>query len=108
MTILRTRETWRRPYAPRVIESSNRLPPDQQENVRAAMHAMRLRCHGWDALAVAMRVSAKTLRNMSARRGRPTAGMAIRIARLAGVSAGDVLSGVFRRPGACLACGRHG
>ena len=52
------------------------------------------------------RVPCKQVENVCARNGKPSAGMAIRVARLARVSVFDVLGGVWPPEGACPHCGR--
>jgi hypothetical protein len=70
------------------------------------MRALRVRMGTWVAVGHAMGVSGKTIRNAMWHKQRPGTKFAVRIARLAGVPIGDVLSGAFPKPGACLMCGR--
>mgnify|MGYP000252187162 CR=1 FL=1 len=79
------------------------LTADEQARVRVALKFLRTRA-GWAALAKGTRMTRKALENVAY--GRPaTGGLAIRLARFAGVPVDDVLCGRF--PGdLCPHCGR--
>lgn len=111
MTVLRVKQTWKRekpakkPGAARPIEQ---LTPDEQTNVRKALRVLRTRYRTLLATAEALETSYGTIERVSRGRRKPTAGLAIRVARAAGVPVDDVLSGAFPEPGACPMCGRLG
>lgn len=82
------------------------LTAEERDHIRAAMRFLRARCGGtYEALAKAMRVKVTYLRD-AARRRTPNAGLAVRLARFAGVSIDDVIAGRFPPPGACPHCGQ--
>ena len=83
------------------------LTPEEQANVRRALVVLRQRLGSAVALAAALKVNPHTLHWYRQRRGRPTAGVAVRTARLAGVSVEDMLSGKWPVAGACPHCGRR-
>jgi hypothetical protein len=74
--------------------------------VRAAMKVLAIRFGSIAGVARAMGTTRRTLEHMLGRVGKPTAGLAVHAARLAGVPVDDVLSGAFPRPGTCPMCGR--
>ncbi len=78
------------------------LTAEEQKNVRLAMRYLRIRCGGVRALAKVLRVARSTVTSR-----RTTAGLAYRVARLAGVGVDDVLGGRFPPAGTCPYCG-HG
>jgi hypothetical protein len=63
-----------------------------------------MRQGGWKPLAKAIRGNVQTLQRMASRKS-PSAGLAVRLARLAGVPVDDVLCGRFPAPGTCAHCG---
>ena len=77
------------------------LTAEEQKNVRAALRFLRARCGGWRPVAKALRYSRATLQRASG----PV--LAFRIARIAGVSVDDVLSGKFPPAGVCPHCGQR-
>ncbi|MBI4021007.1 MAG: SWIM zinc finger family protein [Candidatus Aenigmarchaeota archaeon] len=81
------------------------LTAEERRNVREALRFLRTRSGGWKSLAKSLRCSWKTLANMASRQAL-TAGVAIRVARLAGVPIDDVLSGKYPPAGTCPHCGR--
>lgn len=107
MTILTERKVWKRAPVEREIRILG-LTAEEQDNVRAAMRVLRIRHGSWAALAKALGMSFKTLKLAVSKRGyrRPTPGLALHVARLAGVPMEDVISGAFPKPGACPMCGR--
>lgn len=82
------------------------LTTEEQENVRAALRVLKLRCGSLKALASAIRYSHITVRNMLGRQA-ISAGVAVAVARLAGVLVDDVLSGKFPPVGTCPYCGHR-
>ncbi len=80
------------------------LTAQEQRNVRAALRFLRVREGGLDRLAKLIRGKKDTLVRMGGRRP-PSAGLAVRLARLAGVPVDDVLCGRFPPPNSCPHCG---
>ena len=77
----------------------------EQANVKRALRVLARRVGGQRQLAAAMGIGYEVLHWSVQRRGHPTAGIALRAARLALVHVEDVLSGAW--PGAkCPTCGR--
>jgi hypothetical protein len=106
MTILRGPKAWHRERPKDETRRASDLTPEEQANVRRALLVLRTRLGGYEALAAALRVNAHTLRYYAKAKGRPSAGVAIRAARLAGASVDDVLAGKWPIAGACPHCGR--
>lgn len=107
MAILKEKEVRRKPRATRTVELVNDLTPEERTNVLAALQVLRVRFVDWVGVAKALGISHKVVQ-IAARNKKPSAGLAIRIARLAGVPVDDVLSGAFPKPGSCPMCGRGG
>lgn len=108
MTILRTREVWRRERGPRATSPSVELTDEERDNIRRAMRELCRRHGSAKALAKALRVSQRTTSRAMGERGKPTAAMAVRAARLAAVPLESVLSGAWPPRGPCPFCGRTG
>ena len=81
------------------------LTAEEQEHVRAALRFLRTRHGSLEELAKALLYKHRALENM-AYGGRPSAGLAVRLARLAGAPVDDVLGGRYPPPGTCPHCGR--
>jgi hypothetical protein len=81
------------------------LTHDEQERVRAAMRFLRVRSGGWKPLAKALGFKAHTVRHVKGREKNVSPTMALRVARLAGVSVDDLLVGRFPPERACPRCG---
>lgn len=81
------------------------LTAEEQANVRTALRFMRKRSGGWAPLARALRCTDSALLHVAGGKG-VGAGLAVRLARFAGVPVDDVLSGRFPAPGTCPHCGR--
>lgn len=108
MTILRERKTWERPRPVRETTPADELTADQEEYVRAALRFARVRYGAWKRLAKALGMKHFTLwQATQRRRRRPTAGLALRVARLVGVPVEDVLSGAWPKDGQCPTCWRQ-
>jgi hypothetical protein len=104
MTVLVKREVWRRPklLAP---GRTPELTDEERENVRTALRFLRVRHGSSRKLAAALGVNFTMLKRTAGPGGRPGAALALRAARLAGISVEDVLSGAW--PGdRCPHCGR--
>jgi hypothetical protein len=81
------------------------LSPEEQENGRRALRFLRFRAGGWKPMAAALGFTRKTLTNVSEKTKGVSVNLVFQIARMAGVSVEDVISGRFPPPGACLHCG---
>lgn len=81
------------------------LTESEQENGRCALRFLRFRAGGWKAMAIGLGFKKKTLTNVSEGDG-VSVNMVFRIARMAGVSVEDVISGKFPPRGTCPHCGR--
>ncbi len=81
------------------------LSEREQESVRIALRALRVRCGGWEPLAGALRLRHWTLQHVATGRS-VSAAMAYRVARFADVSVDDVLAGRWPGPNACPHCGQ--
>lgn len=103
MTILRTTKQWSRPSQRHRLED---LTPDEQGRVRAALVFLSRRFGSWEALAKVMNVKVGTACYSGGQNSKPSAGIALRAARAAGVPLEDILSGAFPPAGACPSCGR--
>lgn len=106
MTVLSKREVWRRP-AP--LAEVSPAPPDFSDeevaNIQAALRFLRTRL-GSVKLAKALHVNKATVARALGTRQRPSATVALRVARAAGVSVDAVLAGAWPKAGACPHCGR--
>jgi hypothetical protein len=104
MTILAKRSEWRIARPSNETRHSSDLTPVEQANAQAALRFLAKR-HGTLAnLTEVMRSKYGTVK--LAMRGRVSAGIALRTARVAGVPLEDVLSGAWPKAGACPHCGR--
>jgi DNA-binding phage protein len=99
---------WRKPRPANRTRRASDLTPEEQDHVKAALRVLRTRLGGTAKLAEALTMNAGTLSWMLSRTGKPSAGTALRAARLAGVSVEELLSGAWPRPGSCPHCGRGG
>ncbi len=80
------------------------LTAQEQGNVRSALRFLKTRYGGWEALSRAIRFKSSSLKMFAYGRV-PSASVALRLARIAGVPVDDVLAGRF--PPACPHCGRQ-
>jgi len=105
--VLTERKTWVQPHPSNTTRRSTDLTPEEQVNVRRALHVLRRRMGGWAALVKVLRVKTSTLQNHGSKRA-PSAAVAIRAARLAEVPVDDLLAGRWPNfaEGACPHCGR--
>ena len=87
---------------------SHGLTDDEATNVRRALRFLRMRAGSARKLAIALGVGTKAMENALVPRGRPSALLALRGARLAGVAVEAVLDGAWPPEGACPHCGRCG
>ncbi len=106
MAILRSRVEWKKDRPATETRRASDLTPEEQANVKRALRVLRTRLGSLTALATAIRVNPHTLHWHVQRRGKPTAGVALRAARLAGVPLEELLAGSWPVEGACPHCGR--
>jgi hypothetical protein len=104
MTILSKREVWRKPRPANQTRRSIDLTLEEQANVREALRFLARRLGDTSKLAKAMGAHRETVQR-PARGGVVSAGIALRAARIAGVSVEDVLGGAWPPAGACPHCG---
>lgn len=109
MPILTAKQTWKRAPNPKARKSRrelNRLLPVEEERVRVAMRVLRVRYGNWCRVADALGHHRVTVERVLNIRRTATPAFAMRVARLLGVSLGDVLSGAWPKAGECLMCGK--
>ncbi len=108
MAILQTKQVWKRPRTRKAWNSVNTLSLDEEAHVRRALIVLHAQHGEWTDLALVMNVHAENLlRLATSEKHHPTAGLALRAARIAGVPVEDVLSGEWPKPlpGPCPTCG---
>lgn len=100
MAILRERTRWRRKKVERKWARPDDLTPDEQDHVRRAIGHLYLWFGTWQALAAAMGIAPATLKlvMLKTRRRRPSAGYALRAAKVAKVRVETILSGRWPTP----------
>jgi hypothetical protein len=106
VTILRERYVWRAYRDPDSRRTSTDLTPNEQANVKRALRAMGRLFRSYARLALAMQAKHETVKDAAKDRGRVTAGLALRLARVARVSVETIIDGVFTPPDQCPYCGR--
>jgi hypothetical protein len=106
MTILVTTKSWRKPTVARARLGPDRLSPEEAANVRKALFYLRARQGGSLQLAEALGVSLSAVGRALLAKGQPSAGLALRAAKLAKQPIDALLSGAFPSEGACPHCGR--
>jgi hypothetical protein len=106
MAILRERVSWRKPRAANSTRRSTDLTPEEQANVRVALRFLRTRYGSWWRFAQAIDARWMTLRDRAGGRT-VSGGLALRVAKAAGVPVEDVLVGRWPIAGACPYCGRY-
>lgn len=95
------RTHWKRPKRPRPWANPNALTEEEGANVIAALWLVHSWWKRWGRVAELMGVSPGCLRRVVDKQTPPMAGLAIRVARLAGLSTDRVLEGRFRKPIKC-------
>jgi plasmid maintenance system antidote protein VapI len=85
------------------------LTTQEQAHVRATLRYLRARCGGrsWEPLGKALRLKADSLSKVAAGRRGVSAGLAVRVARLARTGIDDLLAGRSLPLGACPNCGHY-
>lgn len=76
--------------------------------MRVAIKVLKVRFGSNQKLAKQLGVSWGSLSHMLESKRQPSAGVAIRVARVAGASVDAVLAGDWPTPGMCPMCGRTG
>jgi hypothetical protein len=107
VAILRERTVWRKPRPANETRRSSDLTPEEQKNVKAALRFLAKRHGTKRVLAAAMGAAFATVATAMEPHRAVSAGIALRAARVAGVSVEDVLSGAWPIAGSCPHCGRH-
>ena len=79
------------------------LTSDERRHLGAALHNLRRAFGTWSCLADAMGVQEQLVKKAGAQRGSPA--IALRAARVGGMSVEAVLSGALSSAGRCEACG---
>jgi hypothetical protein len=80
------------------------LTAKEQANVRRALKFLRARIGTWESVASALHVHWSTLKSAKDK-GTVTASMAFRVARVAGATVDDVITGRYAPAGVCPHCG---
>jgi len=106
MAILRVAKVWRRPLAKGSKARLDDLDAEQRKNVMAALRAIIAELGDARAVARAIGVNDWTVRRVARGECKPSAGLAVRLAKLAGVSVEDVLSGRLAQERVCPSCGQ--
>lgn len=102
MAILTEKKSWTRPKkASRGIQ----LTPVERMNVKRALRAVRRRYGSSERLAAALGMSRTTVAQ-AAGNGRVSPELAFGVARVAGVSLGKILEGLWPEPRVCPMCGQ--
>ena len=104
MAILKERKTWRREPKPKRARGSS-LTPTEQENLALAIRFLFKRHGSWEVIAEATGFKSGTLATNNRRLLGP--GLAIHVARFAGVNVDDILFGKWPPPNTCWTCGQH-
>jgi hypothetical protein len=104
VAILTQRKTWRRPEPPRADRGAV-LSQQERLHVAAALVFLKRRYGSWADLAVAMDMRETTVAHGATSPRRIGPGVALRVAALAQVPAGEVLAGRWPAPGTCPICG---
>jgi hypothetical protein len=106
MTVLSAPVVWKKPRPATETRRSSDLTPEEQANARKAIRFLAIRLGGQAKLAKAMRATRATINLATSKRGKPSAGLALRAARVAGVGVEELLAGRWPVEGACPHCGR--
>ena len=81
------------------------LTDQEQDNVRSALHFLRVRTGGWAPLAKVLGFSSDTLVSVKKRKLGVSVNMAFQVSRLVMVPFDDLLAGKYPAPGTCPYCG---
>jgi hypothetical protein len=108
MTVLVGTKKWTKAKPTKRFRRPGELNPEEQACARVALGVLRVRHGSLAKVAKAMGIQEKTAVRAASERWNVSAAMALEIARLAGVTLDDVISGRFPEAGACPMCGRKG
>lgn len=99
---------WKRPRPPRsASRRPGKLTPEEEACTRGALKFLAVRHGGWKKLAARMGVNVYTLMSACLKKRRAVdPGIALEVARAAGVTIDDVLSGAWPAREACPTCGQ--
>jgi hypothetical protein len=99
---------WKRPPPPADAKRRpGKLTVEEQACARVALKALAVRYGGWTKLAKRMGASANTLQGAAFKKRRNVGpGVALEVARVAGVTFDDVISGRWPARDSCPACGQ--
>jgi hypothetical protein len=92
---------WKREKPPRQWTRPGELTPTENANVMDALWLVHAEHRPWSRVAMLLGVNYRYLRRITDGYQVPGPGMAIRVARLAGLSTDDVLAGDFDGPLGC-------
>jgi len=81
------------------------LTAKEQDHVRAAIRFLRVQFRTWEATANLLACRRNALHRVNAGSRGVTAGLAFRVARIAGVGVDALLSGAYPPAGVCPHCG---
>jgi hypothetical protein len=95
---------WKRERKSR--DGIEQLTPEERACIAVALRVLKVRHGSWKPVSKLLGVSVSLLQRAVGKGGRPSAGLAIRVARAAGVPVDDVLTGAFPVLGSCPMCGR--
>jgi hypothetical protein len=107
MAVLTERKSWRRPSPPKGSDRGAVLTNEERGHVAAALVFLKRRHGSWGELATVLDMREATLAGGATSPRRIGPGIALRVAALAQVPAGDVLAGRWPAPGTCPLCGGH-
>jgi hypothetical protein len=82
------------------------LDEKEQKHVRIALRLLWRRLDGWRNVANVLHCKGDTLEKVANGRRPVSASMMVRVARVAGVSLDELLSGKYAPDGTCPHCGR--
>ena len=98
--------TWNKLRPSDKVRRSSDLTPEEMAYAKVALRVLRLRVGTIRQLATELSANPKTLAAALSKKGKPTAGLMLRAARIAGVPLEEILSGAWPKPNSCPRCGR--
>ena len=108
MAILREVQDRRRPRKRRTFE----LDATEQAHVKRSLRVLQTTLGSWEAIALKLGCNADTIQKAAGkgvgRAYRPSVGLAVRVAQLAGMPVEALISGAWFKEQACPLCGRTG
>ena len=105
MTVLTTTKTWRLPATLAKARTPD-LTEAERASVRRALLFLRTQLGSIAKLATALGLTFATTSRLCGSKGKPSGGVAIRVARLAKAPVDAVLANEWPPEGACPHCGR--